>query len=345
MRSEIKIVFFGLGPMGARIATLILEKRGIRIVGAIDIAKEFVGKDLGEILKSGKKLGVILTDNAEELLSRARPDIAVITTRPHLNEIYPQIMVCVKARVNVISTCEELSFPYSKNPKESREINEAAKKHGVAVLGTGINPGYLMDTLPITLTGACQRVESIKVTRMMNSSKRRIPYQKKIGTGLTPKEFRKMIDEKEITGHVGLYESISMIAAALGWKLDNINEFPPEPVIAERKIVTPYTTVETGNVAGLKSIAHGIKNETPAIILEFISHAAVKDEYDSISIRGVPDIFERIIRGVHGDLGTAAVVVNMIPHVLNSRPGLVTMKDLPLPHATTEDLRIYLNPQ
>lgn len=345
MRTEIKIVFFGLGPIGAKIAKLILEKKGTKIVGAIDIDKELIGKDLGEIVGSRRKLGVTLTDNAEKLLSRVKPDIAVITTRPYLNEIYPQIMTCVKAGVNVISTCEELSYPYARNPKKSRDINEAAKKHGVAVLGTGINPGYLMDTLPITLTGACQRVESIKVTRMMNSSKRRIPYQKKIGTGLTPKQFRRMIDKKKITGHVGLYESISMIAAALGWKLEKINEFPPEPVIAERRIVTPYTTVEAGNVAGLKSIAHGIKGEKPVIILEFVSHAAVEDEYDSVSIKGVPNLSEKIIGGVHGDLGTAAVVVNMIPHVLNSRHGLVTMKDLPLPHATTEDLRTYLNPR
>lgn len=345
MRSEIKIVFFGLGPMGARIASLILKKRGIRIVGAIDIAKELVGKNLGKILKSDKKLGVAVTDNPKELLSRVKPDIALITTKPHLNEIYPQLMTCVKAGVNVISTCEELCYPYAKNAKIAKEIDEAAKKHGVAVLGTGINPGYLMDTLPIALTAVCQRVESIRVTRMMDSSKRRIPYQKKIGTGLTPKQFRKMIAEKKITGHVGLYESIAMIAAALGWKLDYIKEFPPEPVIAMRKIVTSYTTIKAGYVAGLKSIAHGIKDQTLVIVLEFISHAEVKDEYDSILIRGVPDVSERIIGGVQGDLGTAAIIVNMIPHVLNSRPGLVAMKDLPLPHATAEDLRVYLKPQ
>ncbi|MCD6242136.1 hypothetical protein J7K06_00360 [Candidatus Bathyarchaeota archaeon] len=186
-------------------------------------------------------------------------------------------------------------------------------------------------------------MESIKVTRMMDSSKRRIPYQKKIGTGLSPEEFRRMIDEKKITGHVGLVESISMIAAALGWKLDEIKEFPPEPVIAEREIVTSYTTVKPGQVAGLKSVAHGIKNGKPVIVLEFISHAAVEEEYDSVVIEGVPRIEEKIAGGVHGDLGTVAVIVNMIPKVLNAKPGLVTMKDLPLPSAVTEDVRTYLH--
>lgn len=343
MENEIKVLLIGLGPMGRRIAKGILEKSGMRVVGAIDIAKDLVGKDLGEILELGKNLGVTVMDDAEGLLSRIEADIAVIATRSYLKDVYPQISLCIKNGINVISTCEELSYPYYKHPELSTEIDALAKKYGVTVLGTGINPGYLMDALPITLTGACQRVESIKVTRMMDSSKRRIPYQKKIGTGLSPEEFRRMIDEKKITGHVGLVESISMIAAALGWKLDEIKEFPPEPVIAEREIVTSYTTVKPGQVAGLKSVAHGIKNGKPVIVLEFISHAAVEEEYDSVVIEGVPRIEEKIAGGVHGDLGTVAVIVNMIPKVLNAKPGLVTMKDLPLPSAVTEDVRTYLH--
>ena len=342
MENEVRVVLFGLGPMGKLIAKGIVEKKGMRIVGAVDIAEELVGKDLGEILELGKNLGVTATDNAEELLSRIKADIAVIATRSYLKEVYPTISLCVKAGINVISTCEELSYPYYKYPELAAEIDELAKKYGVTVLGTGINPGYLMDTLPIVLTGACQHVESVKVTRMMDSSKRRIPYQKKIGTGLSPEEFKRMIDEKKITGHVGLTESIAMIAAALGWKLDEIKEFPPEPVIADREIVTSYTTVKPGQVAGLKSIAHGIKDGKPVIILEFISHAAVEEEYDAVSIEGVPRIHEKIAGGVHGDIGTVAVIVNMIPKVLNAKPGLVTMKDLPLPSAITEDVRVYL---
>ena len=343
MENEVEVVLFGLGPMGKLIAKGILEKRGIRIVGAVDIAKELVGKDLGEILELGRNLGVVITDNAEELLSRIKADIAVIATRSYLKDVYPTITLCIKAEINAISTCEELSYPCYRHPELAAEIDELAKKYGVTVLGTGINPGYLMDTLPIVLTGACQHVDSIKVTRMMDSSKRRAPYQKKIGTGLSPEEFKRMINEKKITGHVGLVESIAMIAAALGWKLDEIKEFPPKPLIANREITTSYTTIKPGQVAGLKSIAHGIKDGKPVIILEFISHAAVEEEYDAVSIEGVPKIYEKIAGGVHGDIGTVAVVVNMIPKVLNAKAGLVTMKDLPLPSAITEDVRIYLN--
>jgi 4-hydroxy-tetrahydrodipicolinate reductase len=342
MENEIRAVLFGLGPMGKMIAKGVLEKKGIRIVGAVDILKDIVGKDLGEVLELGKKLGVTVTDDAEGLLSKIKADIAIIATKSYLKDVYPQIALCIKAGINVISTCEELAYPYYKYPELSSEIDELAKRHGVTVLGTGINPGYLMDTLPITLTGVCQRVESIKVERVMDSSKRRIPYQKKIGTGLSVEEFRKMIDEKKITGHVGLVESIAMIAEALGWRLDEIKEFPPEPVIAERELKTPYTTVKPGYVAGLKSVAHGIKDGRPAIVLEFISHAAVEEEYEAVSIEGIPKIYEKIAGGVHGDIGTVGVIANMIPKVLNAGPGLVTMKDLPLPSAVTEDLRVYL---
>jgi len=342
MENEIKVVLFGLGPMGKMIAKGMLEKKGLTVVGAVDILKDLVGKDLGEVLELGKNIGVTVTDDAEGLISRIKADIAIIATRSYLREIYPQLTLCIKAGINVISTCEELSYPYYKYPELSAEIDALAKRHGVTVLGTGINPGYLMDTLPIVLTGACKYVDSIRVTRIMDSSKRRIPYQKKIGTGLSPEEFRKMIDEKKITGHVGLVESIAMIAAALGWKLDEIKEFPPEPVIAEKEIVTSYITVKPGYVAGLKSFAHGIKDGKPVIILEFISHAAVKEEYDAVSIEGTPRIHEKIAGGVHGDLGTVAVVINMIPKVLNSEPGLFTMKDMPLPSTVGEDVRVYL---
>ncbi|MEM3740710.1 MAG: hypothetical protein QXP84_07905 [Candidatus Korarchaeum sp.] len=340
--SEVRVVMVGLGPIGQAIAKGILEKRGFSIVGAVDVAPELVGKDLGEVLGLDRKLGVTVVPDLDKLLDEVRADVAVIATKSYLPDVYPQIEACVKHCVNVVSTCEELSYPYYRYPELSARIDSLAKQYGVTVLGTGINPGYLMDALPIMLTGACTEVESVRVIRMMDSKKRRIPYQRKIGTGLSPEEFRRMIEEKKITGHVGLTESIAMIAAALGWKLDEIKEFPPEPVIADREVTTTYTTVKPGQVAGLKSIAHGIKEGKPVIILEFISHALVEEEHDTVIIEGTPRIEEKKIGGVHGDIGTVAVVINMIPKVVKAAPGLVTMKDLPIPSALVEDVRVYL---
>ncbi len=339
---ELRVVCVGLGPIGKAIAKGLLEKKGVKIVGAVDVAPDLIGKDLGEVLELDKKLGVTVRDDLDKLLDEVKADIAVIATKSYLPDVYPQIESCIKHCVNVISTCEELSYPYYRYPELSAKIDTLAKDYGVTVLGTGINPGYLMDALPIMLTGACTRVDSIKVIRMMDSKKRRIPYQKKIGTGLSPEEFKKMIEEKKITGHVGLTESIAMIAAALGWKLDEIKEFPPEPVIADKE-VQAYVTVKPGQVAGLKSVAHGIKDGKPVIVLEFVSHALVEEEHDTVIIEGTPRIEEKKIGGVHGDIGTVAVVINMIPKVINAPPGLFTMKDLPIPSAVVEDLRIYLD--
>nr|MDO8132726.1 hypothetical protein [Candidatus Njordarchaeum guaymaensis] len=336
------MILFGIGALGSRIAKSALDKKGLEVVGAVDIAKDKVGKDLGEVLELSKTLGVAITDDIDALFSKVKADIVIHSTTSYLRDVYRQIARCLKAGINVVSTCEELSYPYYKYPELAHEIDELARENGVTVLGTGINPGYLMDTLPITLTGPCQDVKTIKVTRMMNSSKRRIPYQKKIGTGLLPEEFKKMIEEKKITGHVGLIESIAMIADALGWNLEEIRELRPAPVIAEGKIVTPYITVKPGQVAGLKSVAYGVKEGRKVIMLEFVSHAGVKEEYDAITIEGVPNIYQKIEGGVHGDIGTVATIINSIPKVINANPGLVTMKDLPLPSAITEDIRIHI---
>jgi 4-hydroxy-tetrahydrodipicolinate reductase len=350
MTNKVKVILFGIGAIGSRIARFALQKKGLEIVGAVDIAKEKVGKDLGEVLGIGRQVGVTVTDDPDDLFSRVKADIVIHATMSHLKAVYPQIAKCVKAGMNVVSTCEELAYPYYKHPELANEIDELAKKHRVTVLGTGINPGYLMDTLPITITGICKEVESIKVTRMMYSGNRRSSYQKKIGTGMTPEEFKKMIDEGKITGHVGLEESISMIAAALGWELDEIEVLPPEPVISDVEVETwtdltkqtPFITVKPGQVCGLKSIAHGVKEGERVITLEFISHANVKEPYDSVTIKGEPDVHEKIIGGVHGDIGTVSMIVNSIPKVINAQAGLVTMKDLPPPSATPEDMRIYL---
>jgi hypothetical protein len=342
MTDEIRVIMFGIGAVGSRIARHALSKKGLNIVGAVDIAPDKVGKDLGEILELGKKLGVTVTGDIDELLSKVKADIVVHSTSSYLKDVYPQIAKCVKAGMNVVSTCEELSYPYYKYPELSHEIDELAKKNEVTVLGTGINPGYLMDTLPITLTGPCQEVRKVKVTRMMDSSKRRIPYQKKIGTGLSRGEFKKMIEEKKITGHVGLVESIAMIADALGWKLDQIKELHPDCVIADRRIVTPYTIVKPGQVAGLKSVAYGLKQGQKVITLEFVSYAGVKEEYDAVSIEGLPNIHQKIEGGVHGDIGTVATIINSIPKVINANPGLATMRDLPLPSAVSDDIRVHI---
>jgi len=331
---KIKVIIYGCGVMGRRIAEALLDKDSFKLVGAVDIAPHLVGKDLGEVLTSKKKLGLVIRKDARSLFAKTRADAVVHTTTSSLKGVFPQISQCIGAGLDVISTCEELSYPWKRYPGISQKIDRLAKRKGVTVVGTGINPGYLMDLLPLVLTAPCLKVEALKVRRLMNSARRRIPFQAKVGTGLTPKEFRERIDKKIITGHVGLLESINMIAAGLGWKLDEARETPPKPVIARKATQTAFGKVPPGKVIGLTSLAYGQRKGKKVITLEFCANAGVKEEYDEIIIKGKPRLHQKIIGGVHGDIGTVAMTINTIPRAVESPPGLKVMKDLPPATAT-----------
>lgn len=328
-----KVIIFGCGVMGRKTAQALLDKTSFEIVGAVDIDPELFGKDLGEILDYPKTLGILIEKKPDDLLSSVEADAVVLTTTSHLESVAPQIIQCMEAGLNVISTCEELSFPWKRHPELTQKLDNLAKDHGVTVVGTGINPGFLMDMLPLVLTAPCLNVKLVKVTRMMNSAKRRVPFQAKVGTGMTQDEFREKIENKIITGHVGLLESINMIAAGLGWELDDAVELPPEPVIGEKEIKTALGEVKPGDVIGLTSVAFGKKDGEEVIALKFCANAAVEEEYDEIIIEGEPDLHQKIMGGVHGDIGTVAVTINSIPRTIEAPPGVIVMKDLPPPNA------------
>lgn len=339
---QIRVALYGIGAVGSLIAKFLLEKEGIEIVGAVDVAKDKVGKDLGTVLGLGRNLGITISDNVDATLSKAKADIAIHATSSYLKDTYPQIVSIVKNGVNVISTCEELSYPSFSEPALAEKLDALAKKHDVTVLGTGINPGFLMDTLVITLTAVCQKINKIEAVRVMNAGTRRLPFQKKVGAGLTVEEFKQKIESKQITGHVGLEQSIAMIADALAWKLDKIKAEPVEPVIAEKPVESRDIKVDAGKVAGLKQKAKGAMKGKEVITLDFQAYIGAEEEYDAITIEGTPAVKQKIQPCVHGDVGTVAMIVNSIPKVINAPAGLLTMKDLPVPSAAVEDIRKYV---
>ena len=343
MVKEIKVVLYGAGAIGELIARFLLEKKGVKIVGAIDVAEDKFGRDLGLILGLKKKLGIIVSKDFDSAFSNVGADVVIHTTTSALREAYLQIASVVKHHANVISTCEELSYPYYLEPKLAEKLDALAKKHGVTVLGTGINPGFLMDTLVITLTAVCQKIDKIEAIRVMNAATRRLPFQKKIGVGLTVEEFGKKITCKQITGHVGLEQSIAMIADALSWKLDGIKVDEVEPVIAKETVESSVIKVETGKVAGLRQTARGFMEGREVILLDFQAYIGAKEEYDAITIQGSPTIKQRIQPCIHGDIGTVAIVVNSIPKVLKAPAGLLAMKDMPVPSAALGDLRKHVS--
>jgi len=339
---EVRVLLYGVGAMGCSIARLLLKKKGVEIVGAIDTAPEKAGRDLSEVIGVGKPLGILVSNDPDILLSEVEADIAVHATSSFLEDVYPQLVKLIQHSVDVVSTCEELSYPYISDVDLAAKLDKLAKENGVTVLGTGINPGFVMDTLVITLTAVCQEVRHIKVERVMDAAKRRTPFQKKIGVGLTPEEFKEKIEKNLITGHIGLQQSIAMIGNALGWHLQKISVGPVEPIVAEGFVESDGIKIEPGNVRGLRQTAHGITDRKTSITLVFEAYVGAQEEYDSITIEGTPSIHEKITPCVHGDLSTAAVIVNSIPKVINATPGLRIMKDLPIASAVLEDMRLYL---
>jgi hypothetical protein len=332
--NRVRIIIMGCGIMGRRVAEALMPKTSFETVGALDVSPGLVGKDLGELFHQPQTTGITIEDDAQALFVRVDADALVQTTQSHLTAVFPQLELGIKAGLNIVSTCEELSYPWKRHPELAARIDHLAKQAGVTVVGTGINPGYLMDSLPLALTSPCLRVDSIRVTRMMNSARRRIPFQTKVGTTMTPEEFRQKINEGIITGHVGLLESINMIASGLGWELDEATELPPEAVIAQESTESGMGTVPPGDVIGLKSVAYALKDGEKVISLEFIANAGVREEYDEIVIKGEPEIHEKILGGVHGDTGTVSMTINTIPQAVKAAPGLKVMSELPAPCAT-----------
>jgi len=328
MLKKVRAVQYGCGPIGCSVARFALQRSDIVIVGAIDIAPNLIGRDLGDVVGLDKKVGVSISADADAVLLQTKPDIVLLTTSSSLKVIYPQLEKCVNAGVNVVSTCEELSYPYKKEPQLSAEIDSIAKENNVTVLATGVNPGFLMDAWPLFMTGVCQQVKRIKAVRVQDASPRRGPFQKKIGAGRTLEEFKELVATGTLK-HVGLPESIAMVASGLGWKLDEITE-SIDPVVAKNQVKTNFVTVEPGQAAGVRQVGKGIRSGEELVTLEFEAYVGAPESHDTVYVTGIPNLEVTIKGGTHGDIATIAMVVNSVHRVIDAPPGLMTMKDLPI---------------
>lgn len=329
MVEAIRVVQIGVGSLGSRIVKHISRKRsGIEYVGAIDIRPDIVGKDLGMVTNLNEKMGVKISDDPAKVFTTTNPHIAIHATTSFFKEAFPQIKLPIEHGINVVSTCEQLSYPELTDAKLARKVDEIAKENNATVLGTGINPGFLMDVRPFLLSGACTEVNKIEITRKMNASPRRRPFQEKIGVTLTPEEFEKAIEQEEITGHMGLKESIALIADSLGWDLESIQKGKVKPVKAKKKNSSKFFTVAPGEVKGIDQKAYGLKNGDKKIVLHFTAFLNADPSYDEVKIEGIPDVNARISPCWHGDYGTVGIVVNLIPTVIKERSGLLKMNNI-----------------
>ncbi|MDZ4164284.1 MAG: hypothetical protein U1C55_04075 [Smithellaceae bacterium] len=327
-QKKIRVIHYGLGPIGIETAKLALTKSSLEIVGAVDIAQDMAGRDLGQVLGLDRDLGITVTDNAKALFAGTRADVVIHTAGSRLKNIMSQFEEILAGRMNVVTSAEELLFPVPDNQALCEQLNQLAIKQGATILGTGVNPGFVMDALPAYLTSVCQDVKKVQVERVVDAATRRYPLQKKIGAAMSPEVFRAKIEEKAM-GHVGLRESMYLLAAACGFSLDEVRE-TAEPVFSSKPAKTAYFELKAGDIAGIRNVALGIKGGETLITLDLQMYIGADDPHDAIYIEGSPSVRLRIEGGIAGDQATAAILVNNIPSVVTARPGLLTVRDVPL---------------
>ena len=326
----ITVIQIGLGPLGQQIGKYIDDKEEVKTIAAVDINNDLRNQDFGELI-NGESSGVLIQNTIEEALQNLpeKPAAAILTTVSSIQKLESQIENIAKHGIPIVSTCEELSHPWEEHPKASKSIDAICKKYNVACLGTGVNPGFLMDYLPSVLSSVCKDVESITVERFQDATPRRIPFQQKIGAGLDLVAFK----AKEQTGtlrHVGLKESVYFLANSVGFKLDNVTE-DLQPVIAENNISVPSMDIKEGDARGVEQISHGYINGDCKIKMHFKAAIGEPRSFDRVTIKGEPSFVSEIGTGINGDIATCAITINSVKSILKASPGLHTMATIPVP--------------
>jgi 4-hydroxy-tetrahydrodipicolinate reductase len=333
---KIRVALWGLGAMGSGMARLVLEKSGLELVAGIDMRPDYVGKDLGDVLGAGRTLGVTVTNDPSQVLDPEKVDVVVIATTSWTKEQVPDLRKILTAGVDCISIAEEMASPEAQSPELAAEIDALAKKHGVTILGTGVNPGFVLDLLVVLLSGVCHHVERIEASRVNDLSPYGPTVMKTQGVGTTPEEFAKGVADGSIVGHVGFPESIRMISDALGLGVDRIEQ-NREPIVSKVYRETSHVKIAPGMVAGCAHVAIGYAGEKPVVKLvhpqQVHPHLEGQGTGDYINIYGKPEIHIATGPEIAGGIATMGIAVNMIPHVVAATPGLKNMMDLPVPAA------------
>ncbi|HEX9185615.1 MAG TPA: Gfo/Idh/MocA family oxidoreductase [Vicinamibacteria bacterium] len=331
MPRTLKVAIVGLGPVGQSVARAVLQTPSLKIVAATDPAPLHAGRDLGAVLSLPRKLKVKVEGDPDRFLKRVRADVAFVCTSSLLKDVKGPVAALLGRRVNVLTTCEELAWPVPARAAAFKELDRLAKKKKVSLLATGVNPGFAMDALALALTAPCSRVRRVSVTRVVDAAARKLALQRRVGAGLNLGQFRRAVTEGTVR-HVGLVESAYMIADALGWKLERVDE-TLEPAIAPRDLDTEYLRISAGAAAGIRQAVRAYRDGELAVSLDLQVYVGAESPRDHILVDGDPAVDATIAGGVNGEAAAAAVLLNSLPRLLAAPAGLLTVKDLPLVHA------------
>jgi 2,4-diaminopentanoate dehydrogenase len=348
MKENVKVAIWGFGAMGSGMAKMLLNKKGVEIIGVCDMHPDRVGKSIFDVLGTprGSRKDVIINANIEEVLTEKCCDVCLCATDSYTKKAFPRLKLVLEKKINVVSTAEEMSYPKAQNPELAAELNRIAKENGVTVLGTGINPGLMMDLLVVCLTGCMIDVEHIEAKRVNSLSPFGPAVMEEQGVGITVEDFDKGVKNGSLAGHVGFHESVGMISEAIGWKVDKFEQ-QMKPIVTDIDRKSPYGFAKAGDVAGVNMTGQGYVDGK--VKIDMIHPQQIEPEMvgqqtgDYITIKGTPSIHMANNPEDEGGLGTIAMCVNMIPHVINAAPGLKTMIDLPVPRAIMGDMRELIN--
>jgi hypothetical protein len=318
--SGIPVVAMGLGYIGAAITRAVLEKPELRLVAAVDPAH--AGRRLGEVLGTAAP-DLVVAAEPSKAFALARGGVVLHATGSSFEAVRPEIEAAVHAGLSVVSTCEELAWPWQHEGAD--ELDALCETKQVAVVGVGVNPGFALDRLPAFLSHAVGPVRHVRCLRVQDVARRRPSLQRKVGAGLDEAAFYAAAETGDL-GHVGLSESAMLAAAGCGFELDEVEE-EIEAVIATRD-VDAAVPVAKGRVAGLRQILRGFTDGAERVRLEVVLASGVEDERDEIDLDATPPIRALLRGGLPGDAATAWAVVNAAPAMILLQ-GLVTVLDLP----------------
>lgn len=304
----------GLGQIAREIFAC-AQAQGHQVVGGVDIDPTKTGRDLGEVL-GFPALGLRVAPAVESL--EAGTEVALVTTGSQLDKAADQISACIRAGLNVVSTCEELVYPWRTQADIAGFLDDEARSHGVTVVGTGINPGFVMDLLVLALSAPCWQVRAVRVSRVLDAGTRRTSFQEKVGVGLTQPEFVNRVAQQRL-GHVGLAQSAWMVADRLTLGGERLDE-SVEPVLGQ-----------DGIVAGMRQTV-SLCADREVVRLNMEMSIGAPDPADMVQLDADPQIELVIPGGIPGDAGTAGVVLNGAARVIQAPAGLLTIDQLPIPH-------------
>jgi len=321
-----RVLSVGLGPLGRLVAQDLVERDLGTVAAAVDPAPDLQGRTVGALIPGAGDAPI--RASVEEVPRDARFDAAIVSTSSDLELVMPTLRELLDRGMTVVSTCEELSWPWLRHPVLAQELDERAIRSGGRVLGTGVNPGFLMDAFVVAASTVCSAVRSVRVTRIQDASVRRIPFQRKVGAGLDDAAFERGVGDGSLR-HVGLGESLHCVSHYLGLGVERWEE-TLEPVRAERDLESAIGSIPAGRAAGVRQVARGWRGG--ALVIELVFQAAVgqADPHDRVELDGDPPVDLVWRGGVHGDTATSALVLNSVRALRSMPPGLHTMSSIPL---------------